>query len=69
MASLHDPRLVIQMSQRMFGYFMSEVGLLGHVMSYQVRIHQDGLVTKVGDLTEELVGWEPHEDIGVPPKK
>jgi hypothetical protein len=67
--SLHELRLVIQTSQRTFGYFMSEVGLLGHATSCQVRLHQDGLATEVGDLTEELVGWAPHEDMGTPPKK
>jgi hypothetical protein len=43
---------------------MSEVGLLRCATACQLILHQDGLATKFGDLTEELVGWAPQEDMG-----
>jgi len=53
----------------MFYYFMSEVGLLGHEIPCQVRPHEDGIAMEVGDLTEDLLGRVPHEDMGAPQKK
>jgi hypothetical protein len=48
---------------------MSEVGLLGRTTLCQVRLHQDGLVTELHDLTKEPVGWTPHKDLGASSKK
>jgi hypothetical protein len=48
---------------------MSEVGLLGRAALCQIRLHHDGLVTEIGYLIEELVGWAPHGDMGAPLKK
>jgi hypothetical protein len=47
---------------------MSEVGLLGHAIPCQVRPHEDGIAKRF-DLTKDLLGRVPHEDMGAPLKK